>query len=228
MRTVVQRIINPTRRTAMEHTEVTTAVAAQSEVEVSAAIAAQSEVGVATAVAAQSEVVAQVDEAPEAELRTYKVWLSAESTINTTLEVEATSHEEALEKAQDYAEDSATKHLLQWYYEGSGDLLLDEASIWPVDLLPKPLSPHEALQQRITGLFATNNATTLLFIRHGRDLRVCAGGRDVTTSIATALRLPTNYDARSGVTTLAKGSPANIIQRINELLGRIVEWDLIG
>ena len=95
-------------------------------------------------------------------MNTYKVWMSATSTINTTLEVEAQDEQDALEKARDYAIENSRNAAsdLSWYYEGSGDVELDDECCWKADLVPPP-PPYKSPTERMAELIGSHPFTVV-------------------------------------------------------------------
>lgn len=153
--------------------------------------------------------------------RKYKVWLSATSTINSTLEVEAASPEEAREKAFEIASECQTRSQVDWYYEGSGDCIVDPPDIFPVDLVP---TREEQAREELRGLFPNDKA---FFIRHSNGFRVY-GEKEVTSRLAAVLGLKTSSHKNSPFCWIPDIAAGTLAFKINSILGQEICWQMLG
>ncbi len=155
--------------------------------------------------------------------RTYKVWLSAESTINATVEIEADSETDALDRARDYATEQPGA--IDWMYEGSGDVILDPHECWTAELIPIPPTREERTRAALENIIGKR---PLILIRHGQGLRIIAGTHDRTAEVAAQLGFRAVRDKEIRTPFIPSVAAANIVNRINVALGREVTWTLIG
>jgi hypothetical protein len=73
--------------------------------------------------------IATVNSEPE-----WEIWLSAETTVNARIRLSAKTAEDARKQADELAHESRrASGVIEWRYEGSGDLMPDDPEIWAVD-----------------------------------------------------------------------------------------------